>query len=140
MRKKAQERKRTPSPSSSSSNISSSSSNNPTVDSVTTQETGKERFYDTGGPRDMLTSTEKNIEEQGKSDNAYSFDDIWKEIALSEGYGILPVYDGYSEESCIFSCPLMASPTMEYSSDSLWQINEEESKMFPPINQFFSRL
>ncbi|KAI6685681.1 hypothetical protein NL676_031594 [Syzygium grande] len=136
MRKKAQERKHAPSPSSSSSNISSSSPNNPSVDSLTIQETGKESFYDTGGPGDMLTSTEMNIEEQGKSENDYSIDDIWKEIALSDGYGIVPVYDGYSEESCNFSCPLMASPAMEYSSDSLWQMNEEEPKMFLPIDQF----
>ncbi|XP_030537413.1 transcription factor MYB59 isoform X1 [Rhodamnia argentea] len=135
MRKKAQERKRAPSPSSSSSNISSSPSNNPTVDSLMTQETGKESFYDTGGPGDKSTSTGKNIEEQGKSENAYSFDDIWKEIALSDGDGIIPVYNGYSEESCNFSCPLMASPTREYGSDSLWQINEEP-KIFFPIDQF----
>ncbi|XP_048136921.1 transcription factor MYB48 isoform X2 [Rhodamnia argentea] len=61
MRKKAQERKRAPSPSSSSSNISSSPSNNPTVDSLMTQETGKESFYDTGGPGDKSTSTGKNL-------------------------------------------------------------------------------
>lgn len=135
MRKEAQEKKHALSSSSASSNISSSSSNNPTVDSLTTRETGKESFYGTGGPGDMLTSTEKNIEEQGKSESACSFDDIWKEIALADGYGILPIYDGYSEESCNFSCPPMASPTMEYNSDPLWLTDEEESKMFP-VNQF----
>ncbi|XP_021641942.1 transcription factor MYB48-like isoform X1 [Hevea brasiliensis] len=128
MRKKAQERKRAMSPSLSSSN-SSPTSNITTVNSSTFPETGKVSFYDTGG-LESSPSGGKNIGEavQG-GEKCYPIDDIWKDI---ESTTIEPVYDGFSEEGCNFSCLSIASPSWEYCSDTLWRMDEEESKMFLP--------
>lgn len=149
MRKKAQEKKRAVSPSSSSSNCSSSSN-------ITTNEGGAS-FYDTGGVGIVASSTEKkniNGGDPGKEhDNnttkrdqrEYSLDDIWEDINLPEVNSIEPVYDGsYGEEACKFACPLMASPPLPLSWDSLFKMDEDqESKnMFLPAtpndNQFLS--
>ncbi|CAL8161057.1 unnamed protein product [Prunus armeniaca] len=112
MRKKAQEKKRAASPSSSSSNCSSSSN--------ITSTDGGASFYDTGGLEIKASSGAKKTEVNS----------------------IEPVYNGYSAEACnIISCPLMASPApWEYCSDSLWEMDEEESKMLLPTtsDQFLS--
>ncbi|CBI16189.3 unnamed protein product, partial [Vitis vinifera] len=117
MRKKAQERKRAISPSSPSSNCSSSAPHNPKA----------------------LAPTGKKTEEEKEADKGYSMDDIWKDIAFSEENTIKPVYDGYKEEGCDFACPPnpMASPVWDYCPDSLWRMDEEESKMFLPMSDQF---
>ncbi|KAF7823567.1 transcription factor MYB59 [Senna tora] len=130
MRKKAQEKKRSASPISSpiSSCVSSLSSNNHAVESNPSKENGEESFYDTGGFNNM-------IEEQ----EGYSMDDIWKDIDVSEEENIINLQP-------IFSCPPPPPPHMpspsswEYSSDSLWVMEEEESKMFLPTtsDHFFN--
>ncbi|XP_008222863.1 PREDICTED: transcription factor MYB59 [Prunus mume] len=142
MRKKAQEKKRAASPSSSSSNCSSSSN-------ITSTEGGAS-FYDTGGLEIKASSGAKKTggdhqeqqDDKKRDQKEYSLDDIWKDINLPEVNSIEPVYNGYSEEACnIISCPLMASPApWEYCSDSLWEMDEEESKMFLPTtsDQFLS--
>ncbi|XVE59206.1 hypothetical protein DITRI_Ditri05aG0027100 [Diplodiscus trichospermus] len=136
-RKKAQEKKRAMSPpSSSSSNCHSSSSTTTTVDSLPFPGTGKVNFYDTGGP-DMAALTAKNSPEL-QDEKGYSMDDIWKDIDLSEENTIKPLSDNYNEEGCNFSCPSMASPSWDYCWDSLWKIDEDESKMLLPTNQFLS--
>ncbi|KAJ7980903.1 Myb transcription factor [Quillaja saponaria] len=124
MRKKAQEKKRVVSASTISSKCSSSSSNNHTGDSFPSLETGEESFYDTGGPNMVVSA--KKIGKQQEGEQVYSMDDIWKDIALSEDNILKPVYKGHSVEGCIFSCPPMASPSWEYTSDSLWMMDEEE--------------
>ncbi|XWS53174.1 hypothetical protein CRYUN_Cryun11dG0135200 [Craigia yunnanensis] len=135
MRKKAQEKKRAMSPSS-SSNRHSSSSTTTTVDSLPFPGTGKVSFYDTGGPN-MAALAGQNSPELG-DEKGYSMDDIWKDIDLSEENTIKPLSDNYSEEGCNFSCPSMVFPSWEYCWDSLWKMDEEESKMFLPTNQFLS--
>lgn len=129
MRKKAQERKRAISPSSSSSNCSSSSTVT-AVDSLPSSAPGKASFYDTGG-HDVIAALagEKISEQVEEYETGYSMDDIWKDIELSEENTIKPVCDGYSEEGCNFACPSMASPSWDYCWDSIWKIDEEESKM-----------
>lgn len=137
MRKNAQERKRAMSSTSSSSSDCSSVSSNPTIDSIPSTETGEESFYDAEGAKTLASTEQKNVEiDMGEED--YSMDDIWKEISLKEGKCITPVYDVYSE-GCYFSCPPVTSPSWEYSSDTLWQIDEEENKVFLSIeNHLFS--
>ncbi|KAG5238172.1 hypothetical protein OIU78_007896 [Salix suchowensis] len=119
-RKKAQERKTAMSPSLSSSNCSSSS-NITTVNSPPLPGTGEASFYDTGELGEAVQGGEKG----------YSMDDIWKDIenTINE-----PVCDGFSEEGCNFSCPSLASPSWEYSPDTLWSISGEESRMFLPYD------
>ncbi|KAJ6384963.1 hypothetical protein OIU77_028212 [Salix suchowensis] len=119
-RKKAQERKTAMSPSLSSSNCSSSS-NITTVNSPPLPGTGEASFYDTGELGEAVQGGEKG----------YSMDDIWKDIenTINE-----PVCDGFSEEGCNFSCPSLASPSWEYSPDTLWSISGEESRVFLPYD------
>ncbi|KAJ6408884.1 hypothetical protein OIU84_008562 [Salix udensis] len=119
-RKKAQERKSAMSPSLSSSNCSSSS-NITTVNSPPLPGTGEASFYDTGELGEAVQGGEKG----------YSMDDIWKDIenTINE-----PVCDGFSEEGCNFSCPSLASPSWEYSPDTLWSISGEERRMFLPYD------
>ncbi|XP_022756595.1 transcription factor MYB48-like isoform X2 [Durio zibethinus] len=126
MRKMAQETKRAMSPSSSTTT---------TVDSLPFSGTGKVSFYDTGGP-DMAALAGKNSSEF-QVEKGYSMDDIWKDIEMSEENTIKPL-SNYSEEGRNFSCPSMASPSWEYCWDLLWKMDEEESKMFLPTNQFLS--
>jgi myb proto-oncogene protein len=133
MRKKAQEKRQaTSSPSSSSSNCSSSSTTITTVDSLPCPQTGKVSFYDTGGSQ-MTASVRNKMEEIY---TGYSMDDIWKDIAMTEEKTIQLIWHGYSEEACNFSDPFMASPTWEYSLDSVWKMEEEPSKLFLPNDQF----
>ncbi|XVF05566.1 hypothetical protein REPUB_Repub05bG0183400 [Reevesia pubescens] len=135
MRKKAQEKKRAMSPLSSSSNCHSSSTTT-TIDSLPFSGTGKVSFYDTGGPN--MTALAGKNSPYLEDEKGYSMDDIWKDIDLSEENTIIkPLSDNYSEEGCKFSCPSMASPTWEYCWDSLWKMDEEESKMFLPTNNQF---
>lgn len=126
MRKKAQERKRTMSPSLSSFN-SSSTSNITTQNSSPFPETAEASFYDTGGPESSSSGGQISEAEQ-EGEKGYSMDDIWKDIENS----IEPAYDGFSEEGCNFSSFSIASPSWEYCSDTLWRMDEEESKMFLP--------
>ncbi|GLT67106.1 hypothetical protein SLA2020_394370 [Shorea laevis] len=134
MRKKAQEGKR--SISSSSSKGSSSSSTITTVDSLAFPDAGKANFHDPTGPA-MIGFEEKKSEEI-EDEKGYSMDDIWKDFDLSEENIIKPVCDTYSKEGCNFSDPLAASPSWEHCWDTLWKIDEEESKMLLPTNQFLS--
>ncbi|KAF1896458.1 hypothetical protein Lal_00034156 [Lupinus albus] len=126
MRKKAQEEKRVAaSPASSSCQSSLSSSNdNHTVNSVhASKKAGEESFYDTGGPNNMVASNENiNVGEDNQDgEQGYSMDDIWKDIDMLEDNIIMP------------------STSWEYSSEPLWMMNEEESKMlFPLSDQCFS--
>ncbi|GLT65063.1 hypothetical protein SLA2020_375150 [Shorea laevis] len=128
MRKKAQESKRAIPPSSPKSSSSSST--------ITKVDAEKASFHDTGGP-DMMALAGKKSEEI-ENEEGYSIDDIWKDIDLSEENTTNPVCDTYSEEGCSFSYPLVASPSWDYCLDSLWKMDEEESKMLLPANQFLS--
>lgn len=130
----AQEKKRAAASSPTSSSCHSSlSSINQTVDSYPCKKTGEESFYDTGGPSTESSREIKIVEDQD-GEQGYSMDDIWKDIALSMEENMLqPVYDGHSEEGCNFSCPPMHSPSWEYSSDSLWMMDEEGGNIFLPI-------
>jgi len=135
MRKTAQEKKRaiaTSQSSSLSNSSSSSSATTPQVDSIPDTETKDISFYDTGG-------VEKNCTDQEEGENGnYSMDEIWNDIVSSDDDVVKPVCDGYGEEVCNFSCPILASPVWDYSPDSLWMMEEEESKMFLPISDIFS--
>lgn len=131
MRKNAQEKKRIPSPSSSLSNCSSSSSTSATVE--------ERYFYDTGG-LDKSAAKGKKIEVQQESENGYSIDEIWNDIVLSDDDTLKPVCKDYSEEVYDFSCPNIASPIWDYSPDSLWLMDQEESKMFLPTSEPFHSL
>ncbi|KAM7257680.1 hypothetical protein ACFE04_013421 [Oxalis oulophora] len=129
MRKKAQERKHAMSSSSSSSNCSSSSTTITTVDSLPCSDKEKVSFYDTGGLQMKALAGNKTED----ICTGYSMDDIWKDIAMSEENSIQP--------ACNFSGPFMASPTWEYSFESMWKMEEETSKMFlpsPTTDQFLS--
>lgn len=92
------------------------------MDSLPFPETGEESFYDTGGP-DTIAAAEKQMEEEQAGEKGYSMDDIWKDIALAEENYIKPVQD---------TCLPLASPSLEYCLDSLWRVDEEESKMLLP--------
>ncbi|XP_029128765.1 transcription factor MYB48 [Cajanus cajan] len=125
MRKKAQDDKKrgeaaSPTPSSVDSSISS---NNHAVDPHASKKAGEESFYDTGGHGNgMITgSTQQQDEGQGQG---FSLEDIWKDIDMSE-------------EGCNFSCPQVPSPSWEYSSDSLWVV-DEESLFCPLSDPYFS--
>ncbi|XP_027087724.2 transcription factor MYB48-like [Coffea arabica] len=151
MRKKAQERKKAAiSPSSSSSSSSSpsfsncsssiSNGNSPSMESGPITETKERSFYDTGG-LEMLTAkgNKTGQAEEERLQKVYSMDEIWKDIEFSDSDAIQPVYDGYGEGGCNFSSQTMASPVWDYCPVSLWMMDEDESKMFPPISdQFYS--
>lgn len=154
MRKKAQESKKAAmSPSSSSSTSTStfsncssvSNSNSPTVESVSFTEKKERNFYDTGGLDMLLTARENknNQQVEERSQKVYSMDEIWKEIEFSEDDAIQPLYDGYSGGGCNFSTQTVASPIWDYSPVSLWMMDGEESKMFPPtsdqIHSFYNQ-
>ncbi|KAI3461515.1 hypothetical protein Pfo_018178 [Paulownia fortunei] len=121
MRKKAQERKKAKSPSSSSSSSNSSSSsmsNSPRAEFTPVKETKERSFYDTGGV-DLLAAPGENKTglEVEESTKVHSMDDIWKDFE-------------FSEESCRFTSQAVASPIWDYCpTDSLWSMDEEESKM-----------
>lgn len=131
MRKKAQEKKHAMSLASSSSISSYSASNEPKLDSLPSKKPGEESFCDIGGPETSASMKNKSKEEEKKTENA--MDDIWREIALSEENAISPAYECYSEEGRDFFCPQIVSPAWQYFADSLWNINNEECKMFPPL-------
>ncbi|KAI4368821.1 hypothetical protein MLD38_017336 [Melastoma candidum] len=130
-RKQAQERMRSVSPSSSPSKDGSSPSSTITTDLASPQKYGKESFYDTGGNPETTMMDKAN--EEGQSGKGYSLDDIWDEIALSECSLISPLYGGWTEDSCTFSCALVGSPALQYS-DLLWETDEEESKILLPLS------
>lgn len=132
MRKKAQEKKkRDMSPSSPLSNCtslcsSSSSLNNETSD----YNVNTDQSTTTGSPDDAFSLQEKNKAHQ----EAYSMDDIWKDITSSEE----PIKPACEERSSNFSCPPLASPFWEYCPDTLWKMDvDEDSKMFFSINEPF---
>ncbi|KAM7522236.1 hypothetical protein LguiA_012138 [Lonicera macranthoides] len=119
MRKKAQEKKKVTTPSSSLSNCSSSSSISHLGDPV--METKRRSFYDTGGKKSVRVD---------------EVDEIWNEIVLSEDEGaIKPIYDGCGDVASNFFSPILASPIWDYRPDSLWMIDEEESKIFLPTTE-----
>ncbi|CAO2839982.1 unnamed protein product [Amaranthus hypochondriacus] len=136
MRKKAQEKKRETYPSSSSSSStsdSSSSSNNQAVNSKAANETTES--FDSTIATDMSTlQGNKYQKSQGKGEEVYSMDDIWKDITSEEP--IKPVCDVYREGSN-FTCPPLASPLWEYCPDALWRMEGDESKMFFSSNDQF---
>ncbi|XP_008795619.2 myb-related protein MYBAS1-like isoform X2 [Phoenix dactylifera] len=131
MRKKAQERKRSassPSPSSSSSNLSSSISDPPL-------EVGVEKHEGDGARVEGTSSLMTGLEEDGEGvPKSYPMEQIWNDIATPELVGDLS-FEGYKDiEAGNFSCPApVTSPMWDYSSDSLWKIDDEEYKMFAPI-------
>lgn len=156
MRKKAQEKKKAVSPSSSFSSTTSSSSsstfsrssssesngNSPTVESAPITETKERNFYDTGGFDVAAARGNKTGQaEEEKSQKVVSSEDaIWTDMDFLGDDAIKPMYDyGYGEEGCNFPCQSMASPVWDYYPVSLWTMDEEESKKFPPISdQFYS--
>lgn len=145
MRKKAQEKRRALSSSSSSSSSSfssSSSSKNPSVKFPA--DIGGVKFFDSGGSEISASSasTKKKMDQENEElvddPNGYSMDDIWKDIDLSDHESLSMNQDVYSEEDCNFSCPALNSTSSwdYYGGDSLWRIEEEESKLiFPGYDQ-----
>ncbi|PIN26292.1 hypothetical protein CDL12_00950 [Handroanthus impetiginosus] len=125
MRKKALERKKATTPPSSSSTSSSNSSSSSTSNSPTTT-----KFTPVTETKDLHTASGENktgldVEESSK---AYSLDDIWKDCE-------------FSEESCRTTCQAVASPIWDYcpTDDSLWSIDEEQSKMLmQPMGDLFT--
>ncbi|KAE8693124.1 Transcription factor MYB48 [Hibiscus syriacus] len=95
-----------------SQSLSPSSSSSSNSHSSSLSSTGKVSFYDTGGPDVAEFEDEKG----------YSMDDIWKDIDMSEEHMIKPSTHNYND----------------YCLDSLWKMDEEESKMFFPSNQSIS--
>ncbi|VVB04650.1 unnamed protein product [Arabis nemorensis] len=124
MRKKAQEKKRPASPSSSFSNCCSSSMTTTNTQDVSFQprkcSSGKVSFYDTGG-----STGEMNQE----TEDRYSMDDIWREIDHSEVNMMKPAKDIYSEQSYCLSYPTLASPSLESSLDSIWNMDADRIKV-----------
>lgn len=128
MRKEAQEkRKKGMSSSSSSSNSfsSSSGSKSPTGESTPATETKECSFYDTGG-LDFLVDMGKKKTGLEIEDGSNAMDEIFNYLDFNEGNFILP-------------CQTMASPIWDYCpNDSLWAMDEEESKMFmQPMGDLF---
>ncbi|XP_073303049.1 transcription factor MYB48-like [Primulina huaijiensis] len=132
MRKEAQEkRKKGLSSSSLSSSISSSSSyhsKSPTVVSTPATEPKECSFYDTGGLGILIDSGKKKtaleIEDGSK---VHSMDEIFKNL-------------DFDEANCNLPYQAMASPIWDYCpDDSLWAMDEEESKMFmlQPMGDLF---
>lgn len=125
MRKVAQEKKKPLSPCSSFSNCSSM-----TVDSVPVINTNERSFYDTGGVHNLAAKGKKTKIQDDAEEEGYAMDDIWNDIVLPQDDTIKPLCGGYSEEVYNFYSPNMASPVWDYCPDSLWMMDQEESKMF----------
>ncbi|KAK4763765.1 hypothetical protein SAY87_013203 [Trapa incisa] len=136
MRKKAQEKKRAMPPSSPSSNCYSASCN-PTDVSIPSTGTREEIFYDTT-EWNTPASTDQKSNQMEKNEVIYSMDDIWKEIAFTEGKYINPGFDAYGGVGCDFSCPPVSSPSWEYSSDKIWQLDDEENMLPTMENNLFA--
>uniref|UniRef100_A0A7N0UP50 Uncharacterized protein n=2 Tax=Kalanchoe fedtschenkoi TaxID=63787 RepID=A0A7N0UP50_KALFE len=131
MRKKAQERKRVNYLSTTSSESESSpSSSNHTQGSRC--DSGKESFYDTGGNATVTAMGKKQTDEEGER---IKVDDIWKDIDTSKDT-ITPLNDGYNQGLCNYSCTPLVSPLWEFCPDSLWRMDEEDSKMLTPSNNY----
>jgi len=112
MRKIAQERKRTACPSSSSL-------------SLNTSETPME--VNAEGQELSTTSGSSSLTRGGSGDNeevlkGYSMEQIWNEIE-------------HINDACSVNipCPPMPSPTWECCPDTVWKIDADEPKMFPPL-------
>ncbi|KAL9673194.1 hypothetical protein QQ045_029448 [Rhodiola kirilowii] len=129
MRKKAQERKQVNYLSATSSESSSSSR---TQDSFCGS--GKESFNDAGGVDALTLTGKKQKKEEGERMN---MDEIWKDIDASKDT-ITPFNDGYNYNQglCSYSCVPLVAPIWEYCSDSIWQMDEEDSKMPLPSNNY----
>lgn len=113
MRKKAQERKKGVSSSSSSSN-SPVDEFNPAIPDA--KEQGNS-FYDTGGVE------KKNGSDEEERSKASSMEELWKEFEFSED-----ICSSSSSHTII--SPTVESPVWDYiQSDTLWAVDEEESKL-----------
>lgn len=137
MRKEAQEKKRSISPSPSHSNCSSSiSSASPSLaaDSNPIMDTRERNFYDTGG-LDIYAVNENKSAETYDCDDAegYSMDEIWNDIDCSPEENVKPLFGGYSEE-------ILASPIWDYCPDSLWMMDQEDTKIILPSSDPFHSL
>ncbi|XP_039043511.1 transcription factor MYB59-like [Hibiscus syriacus] len=96
--------------------------------------TGKVSFYDTGGPNTAASEGEKS--QEFEDEKGYSMDDIWKDIDMSEEKMIKPLTANYCDQDC---CNIFChSMEKDISWDSLWKMEEDESKMFLPFNQSIS--
>ncbi|KAK1357343.1 Transcription factor MYB59 [Heracleum sosnowskyi] len=118
-RKEAQEKKKSMPASPSHSNCSSSISSaslDPAADSKPIMNTTERNFFDTGG-----------LEE------GYSMDEIWNDIDLFPEENIKPVYGGCNDE-------ILASPIWDYRPDSLWTMDQEDSKLIFPTSEPFHSL
>ncbi|XP_008776389.2 myb-related protein MYBAS2-like isoform X1 [Phoenix dactylifera] len=128
MRKKAQERKRdaiSPSWSSSSLAYHSPSPSEPPP------EVGLEqRELNEVGVCCCMTA---GFDEEEEDVKGYSMDQIWNEIATPEAVSGLS-FEECKNEVCDTSWPPMPSPMWEYSSELLWKMDDEEFKMFPPVD------
>lgn len=134
MRKQVQEQRRVKS---SSMRLSESSSSTPTLDSLSPL-IEKEAFYDTGGLEEIFSLNDKKKPEKEEADKGYTMDDIWKCIDTKKENPspIFQLYDAFSSKGN-FYCPPPDSPIWDYCSGSIWNIDDEESKMFPPSVQHF---
>ncbi|KAK4791791.1 hypothetical protein SAY86_032204 [Trapa natans] len=132
MRKKTQDKKITMLLAASSfSNSRSSASDNPKLHALPSKVSRGDLFFDVGCPQISASMEIKNKERERKAENA--MDDIWQEIALSEGKPITPANEFYTEDGCNFFSPELIWPTWEYSAGSPWKMHNREQKMFLPI-------
>ncbi|CAM8978449.1 unnamed protein product [Rhodiola kirilowii] len=129
MRKKAQERKQVNYLSATSSESSSSSRTQYSFCG-----SGKESFNDAGGVAAITLTGKKQKKEEGERMN---MDEIWKDIDASKDT-ITPFNDGYNYNQglCSYSCVPLVAPIWEYCSDSIWRMDEEDSKMPLPSNNY----
>ncbi|KZV49631.1 hypothetical protein F511_08952 [Dorcoceras hygrometricum] len=128
MRKEAQEKRKKGLFSSSSSSKSSSSSSRskiPTIESIQATENKECSFYDTGG-LDFLVDRGKKKTGLEIVDDSNTMDEIFNYLDFNEG-------------NCNLPYQTMASPIWDYCpNDSLWAMDEEESKMFlQPMGDLF---
>ncbi|MCL7048797.1 hypothetical protein MKW94_010351 [Papaver nudicaule] len=133
MRKKAQEmRKR----GTAMTSIASSSTINTMTESPTKSENvlGISNRFPSNKGSCNTTDLDANGERDISEEEDYSMDRIWDEIASPEDeVNSAQVFnEGYyntknnKEVGCSFSCPPMASPLWEFSSESLWKMDDED--------------
>lgn len=130
MRKKAQERKRNAlSPSSSSSTLTF---NSPSLSEPPITEVGLEQ-HELNSASGCCCMTPGFVESE-VGVKGYSMDQIWNEIASPQAVSGLSLEEYCKNEIWDTSWPPMPSPMWEYSSESLWKIDDEQFKMFPPVD------
>ncbi|KAG8496316.1 hypothetical protein CXB51_009050 [Gossypium anomalum] len=106
----------------------------PTVDSLALLRTGKVSFTTQEDQKWLLWET-KAVQISKMKRGTIPWMTYGRIFDMSEENMIKPLSHNYSEEGCNIFCPSMASPSLDYCWDSLWKMDDEESKMFLPFSQ-----